>query len=85
MFWRMNYDFLAESIQIIWISAGMRKHDALTNSSCRCVIVNDKQNKSHQGSRVSDTMLSIERSRGVDFSSCGLAGFVSCFIHIPWQ
>lgn len=75
--------FWPSLIQIIWISAGMRKHDALTNSSGGCVIVNDKQNKSQAGSRVSDTVLSIEGSRGVDFSSCGLAAFVSWSIHIP--
>lgn len=63
----------------------MHKQQALTNSSRGCVVVNDKPNKSHRGSRVSDAELSIERSRGVDSSSCGLAGFVSCFIHIPGQ
>lgn len=77
--------FWPSLIQIIWISAGMRKHEALTNSSGGRAMVNDKQNKSHAGARVPDTALSLEGSRGVDSSSCGLAGFVSSFIHIPWQ
>lgn len=47
----------------------MHKQQALPNSSCSRVIVNDKQNKSPRGSRVSDAELSIERSRGVDSSS----------------
>lgn len=77
--------FWPSLIQIIWISAGMRKHAALTNGSGGRVIVNDKQNKSQAGSRVSDTALSIEGSRGADSPSWGLAAFVSSFIHIPWQ
>lgn len=80
-FLRQIYGFLAESAQIICISADY----ILTNGSRICAILNHRQNKSHWGSRVSDTTLSIEWGCGVDFSSCGLAGFVSCFIHIPWQ
>lgn len=80
-FLRQIYGFLAESAQIICISADY----ILTNRSRICAILNHRQNKSHWGSRVSDTTLSIEWGCGVDFSSCGLAGFVSCFIHIPWQ